>query len=177
MYVVINARRQHLYNVPPPSFSQTQGPSSSTPKPVRPYPPFPPFPRRPPPINLRPRDNMPRAKKFNGGNRKKKAANSKPRSNGDRFVKKEVEKLPADFPKLQPVAVAIQARLTRQCKALTGARPTVENFSCVICKEVKDDCQFETTTNHIYCADCLSKYNPATSWWDEGDDDDNLDNG
>jgi hypothetical protein len=123
---------------------------------------------------------MPRAKKFNGGIRKKKATKSQPRSNdnnGNRLVKKEVEKLPPDFPRLQPVAVAVQARPTRQCKVSTGARPTVENFSCVMCKEAKGDCQFETTTNHIYCGDCLDKYKPSTSWWDEGDDDDNLDAG
>jgi hypothetical protein len=60
---------------------------------------------------------------------------------------------------------------------LTGARPAVEDFSCVTCKEAKDDCQFETTTNHIHCGDCLDKCNPAISWWDEGDDDDTLETG
>jgi hypothetical protein len=83
---------------------------------------------------------VPRAKKFNGGNRKKKKAKIKPRSNGkngDRFVQKEVEELPADFPKLQPVAVAVQARPTRQRKALTGARPTVETFSCLLMIDTK----------------------------------------
>jgi hypothetical protein len=47
------------------------------------------------------------------GSTKKRAKAMKQKRKGGKFAKKEVEKLPADFPKLQPSAVAVQARPTR----------------------------------------------------------------
>jgi hypothetical protein len=107
----------------------------------------------------------------NGSSKKRKIAKKKRRVGG-KFVKKEP--LPSDFPQLQAKPARKQKparkRLPRKCDVST--RDDSSEALCVNCCKSTSDLQFETTTNQLYCGDCLDVLNPSKAWFENESEDD-----